>query len=456
MFKVDELLKATCGRLIHGKLTTTARGISIDSRTINPQDAFIAIKGNNFDGHDFIEEAIKKGASCVIAMSPKITPESKKVTLIEVKDTVKALGDMAKFQRNKFDITVIAITGSNGKTTAKEMIARILSKGFKVLKNEGTKNNQIGLPLTLLNLNQDCDIAVLEVGTNHFGEVDYLAKICQPNIGIITNIGPSHLEYLYNLKGVFKEKYTLIEELKKPYIAILNADDSWLRRQSLKKTKRPFILGVGIEKQSDFFASRIKYSGEKLEFLVNLKYRFTLKTLGYYNIYNALYAIAIARLFGIGYKDIASGLATFDFPQGRLNFIKLNNINFIDDSYNSNPASLKLALNALHNFKTKGKKVFVMGDMLELGSRERLFHCQAGKDAVDACDIIITVGKLSKLAAEAAKSYGFNIKNIFTCESLSQARDILFNDISLRENDIVLVKGSRAMKMEEIISCLSG
>lgn len=472
MFKVNELLRATAGKLIQGKPDTTIRGISIDSRTINPQEAFIAIRGDKYDGHDFIDEAIKKGASCVIAMSPKVVKENRKVTFIEVKNTINALGDIAQFQRRKFDIPLIAITGSNGKTTAKEMIAWVLSKRLRVLKNEGTKNNQIGLPLTLLNLNRYYDIVVLEIGTNHPGEIEYLARISQPNIGIITNIGPSHLEYLHNLKSVFKEKYKLIENLKKPYIAILNADDSLLRRQLLKKTKRPFILGVGIKNQSDFFASDIKILNGKIEFLVNgvkRKYKFTpletqnkqkekttpltafkLKTLGYYNIYNALVAITVARLFGIEYKDIASSLANFDFPQSRLKFIKLNNMKFIDDTYNSNPASLRQALNTLDNFRTKGRKIFVMGDMLELGRGERLFHYQAGKEAVRVCDVIITVGRLSKLAAKAAKSCDFDIKNIFICESCSQARQILFNKISLKEDDIVLVKGSRAMKMEEI------
>src|SRR3989338_7314407 len=223
MFRVNELIDATKGRLINQARNTIIRGISIDSRTMHSQDAFIAIKGSNFDGHDFIDEAINKGASCIIKESgSEAKGRGRRVTFIEVQDTTKALGDIARFQRRKFNIPVIAVTGSNGKTTTKEMIAHILSRKFKVLKNEGTKNNQIGLPITLLKLNSSYDIAVLEVGTNHPGEIEYLARICQPNIGIITNIGPSHLEYLRDLGGVHREKYKIIENLEKPYIGILN------------------------------------------------------------------------------------------------------------------------------------------------------------------------------------------------------------------------------------------
>ena len=456
MFKVNELLKATGGRLINAKGDISIRGISIDSRTINSQDAFIAIRGNNFDGHNFIEESIKKGASCVIKESRfKIDAGSwmignrRKVALLEVKDTIKALGDIARYHRSKFDIPIIAVTGSNGKTTTKEMAAWILSKKYKVLKNEGTKNNQIGLPLTLLSLNNYHDIAVLELGTNHFGEIDYLARVCQPNIGIITNIGLAHLEYLHNLESVFKEKYTLIKNLQRPYVAILNADDGLLRKKIAGMSKKAFILGFGVKNKSDFFAAHIRELNGKTEFLLQ-KYRFTLNTLGVYNIYNASAAIAVARIFGIGLRSIASRLTTFHFPQSRLKLITLNKIKFIDDTYNSNPASLKHALDTLNNFKIKGRKIFVMGDMLELGRYNRLFHCRVGRDVAKVCDVFISVGELSKLTAKAAVALGFDIKNMFTCATCSEARDILLNKVSPRGKDIVLVKGSRLMKMEEI------
>jgi len=452
MFKIDELLEATRGRLINGKKDTVVEGISIDSRTIRPQEAFIAIKGPNFDGHNFVDEAIKKRVKAIIVHSKEfIVHSSKKISFIIVKDTTKALGDIARYQRQNFDVPVIAVTGSNGKTTTKEMIAWILSQEFKVLKNIGTKNNQIGLPLTLLNLNSSYDLVVLEVGTNHPGEVEYLARICQPNIGIITNIGLSHLEYFTNLKGVFREKGALLGHLKNPRIAILNADDDLLKRQIAIKNSKPVILSFGIKRRSDFFVTDIEILNGRVKFLVNQKYGFTLKTLGYFNIYNALAALTVARLVGMQYKDIISRLSAFNFPQNRLELLELNNIKFINDTYNSNPISLKQAIEALDNFQIKGRKIFVMGDMLELGSRKELFHRQAGRKAARICDVFITVGELSKLAAEAAIKSGLNTKNIFTCASNLQAQDILFKKVSVGPDDIVLVKGSRAMRMEEIL-----
>lgn len=452
MLKVSELLKATQGKLITPGLDTIISAISIDSRTIKPKQAFIAIKGINFDGHTFIDEAIKKGAKAIIAQSPlALSVAAPKIPFIIVKDTVMALADIARFWRNKFNIPIIAVTGSNGKTTTKDMIAHVLSARFKVLKTEDTKNNQIGLPLTLLNLNSNYDIAVLELGTNHFGEIEYLTRICLPNTGIITNIGSAHLEYLNNLKGVLREKYALIENLKEPYIAILNSDDNLLRKRMYGKTKRPFVLSFGIKNQSDFFASGIKQVLGKLKFRINLKYEFTLNTLGYYNIYNALASVATARTFGIGYPDIVNRLKTYQFPAHRLNLITLKNIKFIDDTYNSNPISLKQALDTLANFRTRGRKIFVMGDMLELGRDKKLWHSKVGLKVKQACDAFITVGRLSKLAAQKARDLGFDIKNIFTCESTQQARDILFKRIALTQDDIVLIKGSRLMKMEEIL-----
>jgi len=451
MFTVNELLKATKGKLIYGKKSANAVNISIDSRQIKPAEAFIAIKGDNFDGHDFIGEAIKRKASVVIAQSYfKSGSSQERIVFIQVKDTIKALGDIARFNRDKFNIPVIAVTGSNGKTTTKEMAWWVLSKEFNVLKNPGTKNNHIGLPLALINLSSSHDMAVLELGTNHFKEINYLTEVCKPNIGVITNIGPSHLEHFHNLSGVFKEKFSLIGGLKKPHISILNSDDRFFRKEVLKKSKNGIFFGFGIKNKSDFSASDIKVKAGKVAFLVNKKYEFTLNTVGYYNVYNALAAISIARLFGMEYPDMALRLSTFSFPQSRLNFIELNEVKFIDDTYNSNPNSLNQALDALGKIDTAGRKIFVMGDMLELGALKKTFHRQAGRKASKVCDVLITVGCLSRIAAEVAKDCGFDTKNIFSCDSSLQAREILFKEVFPVSDDIVLVKGSRSMKMEEV------
>lgn len=244
MFKFDEIIKAVRGDCARkGGYSKPFSGISTDSRTIKPSDVFIPLVGNNFDGHDFILEAVKKGARCIIKQKGKadvllgnakgpLLKELRNVSFIEVPDTTFALGDLARFVRNKYDVPVIAVTGSNGKTTSKDMIACALEGSFEVLKNEGTKNNHIGVPSALLNACDKHKVIVMEIGTNHHGEIKYLVDICRPTIGIITNIGASHLEYFKDLSGVMREKYELINNLAFPGIGILNADDTFLYPRS--------------------------------------------------------------------------------------------------------------------------------------------------------------------------------------------------------------------------------
>lgn len=458
MFKINELLEATGANLISQGKVFIVKGVSIDSRSIKPGDLFLAIKGDNFDGHDFIDQAVKKGATCIIGerirrgLLKKKSKLYKNVSFLEVDETIKALGDIARFHRNKFDLPVVAVTGSNGKTTTKEMISWVLSKEFNVLKNEGTKNNQIGVPLTLLNLNHRHQVVVVELGTNQFGEIEYLSGICRPSIGVITNIGPSHLEQLVSLNGVLLEKSALLENLQLPGIAILNNDDEKLRGKISAENNNVFVLGFGIAQRSDFQAADIKVSSDKIGFWINSKQKITLKTPGSCNIYNALAAITVGRVFGIAYKDIALRLSSCSFPKSRLNIKKIKDTTFIDDSYNSNPLSLKNALSTLAELKTKGRKIVVMGDMLELGNAKESYHRDAGENAAGVCDVLVTVGKLAKLAAQTARSCGFDIKNIFTCSSSSEAKEVLFNKISPDKNDVVLIKGSRLMALEEIIN----
>lgn len=452
MFSLNELVIATKGKLYGINTDTHIKGISIDSRFLKPQEAFVAITGKNFDGHNFIGEAIKKCAACVIVEETKFNKEDAdlKVPFIVVRDTQMALGGIARFHRERFDIPFIAVTGSNGKTTTKDMISCVLSQKFRVLKNEGTKNNIIGLSRTLLGLNKKYEMAVLEIGTSHPGEVEPLAKVCLPNVGVITNIGPSHLEHLLHLDGVFKEKYSLIQNLNKPYLAVLNNDDDMLKALVERKNKVPFIVGFGIKRKSDILASNIKVSSRGITFSVNTASKFHLKTIGYHNVYNALAAIFIGRIFGLKDKDISGALKDFKFPYRRLTLVEFNSIKFIDDSYNANPLSLKAAMETLNNLKVKGRKILVMGDMLELGNSQEGFHHQAGIDASRICDVLLGVGEFSRLSAEAARQSGFDTGNIFTCDTSWQARDILYKTIAPKKEDVVLVKGSRAMCMENI------
>lgn len=459
MFTIEGILEATGGILTERAKKPITGGISIDSRTLVRGDVFVAVKGERFDGHDFIEQAARKGASLVLidkqrgqtsSYTRNLKNAARITGVVEVKDTVAALADLARFQRKKYPVPVIAVTGSNGKTTTKEMISHLLSARHKVLKNEGTKNNNIGLPLTLLKLNTSFDSAVVEIGTNHPGEVGLLAGICTPNIGVITNVGPSHLEYFGTLQGVYKEKFSLVTRLAHPRLAILNQDDAWLRRNTRSATRRPFVVSFGVRNAADFLSSKVTRDGGCLSFLLNRKYKFTLPTMGYYNIYNALAAVAVARIFGLDYRTIIARIADFKFPAGRLAMRIIGGVRFIDDTYNANPLSFNEALRALVATKVKGRKICVMGDMFELGRHSRAFHTQAGEAASAACDVLVAVGSLSRHAAEMAASRGLDTQQVFTCADSVRAKEILRKKIKPGKDDIVLVKGSRMMKMENV------
>jgi UDP-N-acetylmuramyl pentapeptide synthase len=271
------------------------------------------------------------------------------------------------------------------------------------------------------------------------------------------------LEHFHDLAGVAEEKYSLIKHLRGPALAVLNADDAALYPKLINPDEGVTSVGFGMKEACDFTATRLNYSGGKLRFCVECvsavsplkatrkKYAFTLNTLGYYNVSNALAAITLGRIFGMGYPDIIARLKSFEFPDKRLKLKKVRNITFLDDSYNANPASLNQAFDALSHCAARGRKICVMGDMLELGRDKELYHAKAGVEAAHVCDVIVAVGKLSRLAARAAQKCGFDIKNIFTCESSCQAKDILIKEISPNKDDVVLIKGSRLMKMEDLL-----
>jgi UDP-N-acetylmuramoyl-tripeptide--D-alanyl-D-alanine ligase len=456
MFTIAELVKATGGKLVRGDASIRVRGVSTDTRTIQKEEAFIALRGKNFNGGDFVQDAVRKGARCLV-VSPSDARKSNQcrrgVVLIRVQETVKALGDIAAFHRKRYAIPVIAVTGSNGKTTSKDMIAWVLAKSRKVLKSEGTRNNHIGVPQTLLKLSASDDIAVLEIGTNHAGEVASLARIAQPNIGIITNIGPSHLEYFRNLHGVYREKISLLRYLCPPAIACLNSDDVHLQRVCRKQEGKPYVFTFGIQHKADFSAGKVRVRGGMMEFWVGKgrKYKFAVPTVGSYNIYNALAAISVARIVGVGYPEIQERLRSFSFPKGRLNVVTINDIRFIDDTYNSNPLSLRVALETLSQIPSKGRKILVMGDMLELGRQSKQLHLLAGKQAARVCDAFVGVGENAALAADAACSEGLPVGAVFKCQTPDQAREIIRRDLCLCGNDIVLVKGSRSLHMEKVL-----
>jgi UDP-N-acetylmuramoyl-tripeptide--D-alanyl-D-alanine ligase len=452
MFNIEDIVKATGGQLSAGATPKRFSSLSIDSRTLASGAIFIAIVGKNFDGHDFIPDAIAKGAKAIVYDNPsKISIFEKDIAYIKVPDTTKGLGAIARFHRRRFDIPVIAVTGSSGKTTTKEMIAWLLSAKYSVHKNKGTQNNLIGVPLALLEIHSKHDICVIEMGTNRVGEIKQLAQIAEPNIGVITNIGPAHLEYLGDLKGVYKEKIDLVKHLLHPGIAILNKGDIYLGKLCRIRSK-PFFF-YGINNDCDFRATEITYKHNSVAFLFNGVHQIEIKHCALHNVANALSAIACGFLFGMDINAIRERVETFDSPDMRLKEIKLNKCIVFDDSYNSNPQSLKHAIDCLCRQTAGIRRILVMGDMLELGKKSEEFHAYFGHYvSKKPVDILITMGQFSKAASDSAKKGGMSATCIFHFENCASVLDFLHKTI--KEGDVLLIKGSRSMQMEKIVAAL--
>lgn len=451
--KISEIIKITKGKLISGAsgIDISPADISTDSRTISKGQFFMPLKGGNFDGEQFIEEAFKSGAIGTFLTHDAMRYAQHEKIVIKVKDTTDALQKLAHHNRIRFNIPVIGVTGSNGKTTVKDMIAKVLSPKFNVLKNEGTKNNHIGVPLTLLKLNSSHGACVVEMGTNHRGEIRLLAGIALPTMVVMTNVGPSHLKFLKDLKGVFAAKKEILETLKRGSLVVLNGDDEYL---STIKSKIFKIMRFGLDTANDLYASGISADGNGIKFILNDRSPFTLNLIGAHNVLNALAAIAVAYNFGINYRDIKNALSEYSPVDMRLNARRIGDITVIDDAYNSNPLSMRSAIEALAEYPAKGRWI-VSADMLELGRKEEDFHKSVGETiAKSSFSGLITFGPLSRHTSLRALECGMDRNRVWHCCDRARIADILKK--SMHEGDAVLVKGSRAMKMEEVIENLKG
>jgi UDP-N-acetylmuramoyl-tripeptide--D-alanyl-D-alanine ligase len=450
MLKVKDILKATKGELLQGRLVDVAKSISTDARTIKQGEFFIALRGKKYNGHTFIKDAIEKKAKGVIISERNMLTYPKNFVVILVPDTIKALQEIAIFHRNKFKIPIVAITGSNGKTTTKDMVTYILSKKYNVLSTEGTQNNRIGVSQTLLRLNKKHQIVILELGSNHFGEILNLAKISQPDIAVFTNIGKSHLEFLKNPSLVFKEKYSLTSYLKPKGKIIFNKDDYHLRKIEKNLKEKFKIITFGIKNISCFRATKINLGFDCLDLLLNNKIWIRLNTPAEHNVYNALAALACAKIFGLDLLTIKTALEEFKLPSMRFNFDRIKDFYLINDCYNSNPLSLTTAIRVLSRYNC-GKKILVCGDMLELGRLSEQLHFDLGKRiGRNGIDVLITVGKLSKWIAKGAQEVYLNKKRILCFDSSDEVAAKL-KDL-IEPGDVVLIKGSRSIAMEKIVT----
>ncbi len=447
---VREIAQTTGARIFSADEDMPVDGLSIDTRTIKTGEFFIALKGRNFNGHDYIPEAIKKGAGGIIAEYPAARGYGNEVDhLIIVDDTFRAMGKIAEYIRKRSGIPVICITGTNGKTTLKEILSGLLSSRYRPLKSPGTYNNLIGVSLTLFDLEPSHDIAVIELGSNHPGEIAALAGITSPDAAVITNIGDAHIEFFGDRKGVFREKAGLLEYLPGSGAAFLNGDDAHLSGITGKMDIKFF----GRSSDCDFRITDIKKSGGGYDFCLNGE-RLFIPVEGEHNVYNAAAAACVAACFGIDYASIRKTMSEVSLPRMRLERISVNDIVFINDAYNANPDSFECALDVLKNIVTDGKKSVIAGDMLELGERAAELHKKIGKSiASKNIDFLITVGDLAKFVARGALSGGMNENRVFCAKDREDAARVI------RElagpSDVVLLKGSRSARMEGIIKCFT-
>jgi UDP-N-acetylmuramoyl-tripeptide--D-alanyl-D-alanine ligase len=435
--------------------TMEIKGVSIDSRTIRDGELFVVIKGDRFDGHDFVPEVIKKGAWGALvertALETRFSILGNLKNVLPVEDTLTALQEMAYLHRRKFAVPVVGITGSNGKTTTKEMLARILQKQGPVLKNEGNLNNHIGVPLTLLRLNADHTSAVVEMGMSAPGEIDTLARLVNPDIGVITNIGPAHLEFLKSMDLVAQAKGELFSHLKPGGTAVLNADDDYFDTLKIKFSGR--VLSFGIDKDSDVRASEIRQEKDFTDFTIRsdgstVKVR--LRAVGKHNIYNALAAAAAALAMGLSIDVVKYGLDDFLPSAMRSELRQIQGRTVFADCYNANPASMDAALATLRSLKSGKKAIAVLGDMLELGTVEVEAHRAIGATAARlGVDLVITIGPLAKHIGEGAIDAGMPKDRVLAAGSQAEAAALL-KKLSV-PGDAVLIKGSRGMKMEKIL-----
>lgn len=455
--KGKDCLGIVDGKLLQGNSAKVFRGVSINSRTIKKEELFVCIKGEKFDGHNFLGDAINKGAAGIILSNPGHFSEDliageNSPFVIQTQDTLRSLQDLASYQRTRFPFQVVGVTGTNGKSTTKEMIASILETKYKTLKTQGNLNNHIGLPLTLLARKPEHEVGVLEMGMSAAGEIKRLAEIAKPDIGVITNISAGHLEQLKTVKDVQAAKGELFDSLSNEGTAIVNADDPLVLE--LAKSLSTKKITYGIERPADVQANNIENKGSRgftfTAKIFNQTISVNLSQIGYCNIYNALAALATGHSLGISGQNMNRGLENYQQIPQRNEQIHYEGVTLINDAYNANPESMREALKTLSEFNTSGKRFLVIGDMLELGPLSESAHHEIGESiALSNIDHLVTVGPLASLVAESAEAGARQQLKIGKFNQHAEAVSYLLKNA--KKGDCLLIKGSRGAKMENVI-----
>lgn len=459
MFKIEltikDIIEQANGKLIYGNVNMICSNFSKDTRQINPGDVYLGIKGEKFNGSEFYEEALKKGASiCIVQevdIKKEIIEKYKNCAIIMVNDVVKCIQKLAKYKRSLYNIPVVAITGSVGKTSTKDIIANVLAKKYKVLKTEGNYNNEIGLPLTVLKL-KDHTAMVLEMGMNSLGEISLLTNIAKPTTCVITNIGTSHIGKLGSRENILKAKLEILEGLQKHGTIVINNDNDLLHDWYENNKNSYSIKTYGINENSNFMATNIMLNQEKSNYSLQSNKKseiIDVPVAGKHFIYNSLCAICVGDIYNIPIKEISNAISNFKLTKKRMDILeKANGVKIINDCYNASYESMKVALECLAKMDAP-RKIAVLGDMFELGEYTKELHSKVGEEVVkNNVDILITVGENSKEIGKEAIRQGFNKTNIFITEDANNATKKLKE--LLKTNDIILIKASNGMKLDSI------
>lgn len=454
-FTLEEIIKATNGRLATGRSELRITGVSIDSRSLVPGDVFFALKGSNFDGHTFAATAAEKGAAAIVSQQELELPAAWPGAVIRVSDTLQAYGDLARYHRQRYACPVIGITGSNGKTTTKELIAAVLREKYNVVKTEKNYNNEIGLPQTLFKMDGTTEAVVVEMGMRGRGQIAYLASLAQPTIGVITNIGVTHLELLGTQEAIAAAKEELIQGLPPSGLAVLNGDDPLVIPMAARFAGESLFYSLEKPDTSGHTALALYLVAAATEGdheVVTVdgrwgRFEFALPLLGRHNIANALAALVVGLALGLTRDEAVRGLKQVGPVEKRLRKIEIGGITVLDDTYNASPPSVQAALAVLSQLKHPGRKIAVLGDMLELGTMAREAHQQIGElTATYGCAALFAYGPLSVATKEGAARKGVDARHFAT-------KDELWAELKnyLMPGDAVLFKGSRGMAMETLV-----
>lgn len=453
---IDQLLTLVEGELLHGDPSIEIAGVSTDSRSEQSGRLFVPLRGDRYDAHMFVSQAVEQGTAAALWQKDRPLPADipPGFPLIGVQDTLQALQQLAKAYRQSLSLTVIGVTGSNGKTSTKDLVASVLSKQFRVQKTKGNLNNHIGLPLMVLSLQEETEIAVLEMGMSGLGEIRQLAGIAAPKIGIITNIGEAHIEYLGTREHIAEAKFELIESLPQDGTAFLFGDEPLLR-QKQEKSPCP-VLWFGFSDNNDIQAEHVEAKGLSGSVFQVGEETYSLSTPGIHQVGNALAAIAVARHLGISPDKIRRGLEQASLSGMRMEVAPLPSGGYVvNDAYNASPTSMKAALQLLSETTDSDCRIAVLGDMLELGDIACEMHQEVGRTAGKlSLDALVLIGNQADNVAAGARRAGMEAASIFLVESKQQAIEQVRRLVSEKQHPVVLVKASRGMKLEEIVTGL--